>query len=159
MWKKVVIAVILLALLLPFSGCEEISELTQEVSTSSSQGNLKIVKAVELGNAWHMKQINFKVGAGQELAILLKLSDGAKVDGFFYLESGDTLDFRITGKSQFYRSTEADRFSFTASQAQGDTYNLLFRNTAEEDESKKSITVFLEVIYPLKGEIYVPVAD
>jgi len=159
MWKKVVIAVILFTLLLPFSGCKEISELTQEVSTSSSQANLDIVKSVELGSSWQMKQISFRVGAAQEVAILLKLADGDKVDGFFYLEKGDTADFRITGKSQLFRSNEANRFSFTASQAQGDTYTLLFRNTAEEDESKKSITVFLEVIYPLKGEIYVPVAD
>jgi hypothetical protein len=93
------------------------------------------------------------------VAILLKLADGDKVDGFFYLEKGDTVDFRITGKTQIFRSNEADRFSFTASQSQGDTYNLLFRNTADEDETQKSITVSLEVIYPLKGEIYVPVAD
>ena len=159
MLKRVTIAVILLAFLIPFSGCEEISGLTQGVSTSSSQANLKIVKSEELGSTWLMKQISFKVGAGQKVEILLKLSDGDKVDGFFYLERGDTVDFRISGKSQLYRSAEANRFSFTAGQTQGDTYTLLFRNTAEEDEGQKSITVFLEVIYPLQGEIYVPVED
>lgn len=159
MRKKVIVAIFLLSLLIPFSGCEEISDLTQGVSTSTSQANLKIEKSVELGSAWQMKQISFRVGAGEEVAILLKLSDGDKVDGFFYLEKGDTCDFRITGKTQLYRSAEANRFSFTAGQAQSDTYNLLFRNTAEEDESQKSITVFLEVIYPLSGEIYVPVED
>ncbi len=159
MLKKVIVAITLPILLLPLLGCEEISDLTQGVSTSSSQGNLKIVKSVELGSAWQMKQISFRVDAGQEVAILLKLADGDKVDGFFHLEKGDTADFRITGKSQLFRANEANRFSFTASQAQSDTYNLLFRNTAEEDEDQKSITVFLEVIYPLKGEIYVPVAD
>jgi len=158
MWKKVIVAIILPIILLPLSGCEEISGLTQGVSTSSSQTNLNIVKSVELGSTWQMKQISFRVGAGQEVEILLRLPDGDKVDGFFYLERGDTIDFRITGKSQLYRSTAADRFSFTASQGQGDTYTLLFRNTADE-EDKKSITVVLEVIYPLKGEIYVPVED
>ncbi len=158
MLKKVIIAVILLTLLISFSGCEEISDLTQGVSTSTSQANLKIVKSVELGSAWQMKQISFRVGAGQKVEILLKLADGDKADGFFYLERGDTVDFRITGKSQLYRSTEGDRFSFSASQAQGDTYTLLFRNTADEDEGQ-SITVLLEVIYPLRGEIYVPVED
>jgi len=158
MLKKVIIAVILLTLLIPFSGCEEISDLTQGVSTSTSQANLKIVKSVELGSAWQMKQISFRVGAGQKVEILLKLADGDKADGFFYLERGDTVDFRITGKSQLYRSTEGDRFSFSASQAQGDTYTLLFRNTADKDEGQ-SITVLLEVIYPLRGEIYVPVED
>ncbi len=158
MLKKVIIAVILITFLIPFSGCEEISDLTQGVSTSTSQANLKIVKSVELGSAWQMKQISFRVGAGQKVEILLKLADGDKADGFFYLERGDTVDFRITGKSQLYRSTEGDRFSFSASQTQGDTYTLLFRNTADEDEGQ-SITVFLEVIYPLRGEIYVPVED
>ncbi len=158
MWKKVVIAIVLLVLLLPFSGCEEISDLTQGASTSSSQANLKIEKSVELGSAWQMKQISFRVAAGGKVEILLKLADGDKADGFFYLERGDTVDFRIMGKSQLYRSTEGDRFSFSASQEQGNTYTLLFRNTADEDEGQ-SITVFLEVIYPHQGEIYVPVED
>ena len=158
MRKKAIIATILLGLILPLLGCKEISELTQNTTTSSSQANLEIEKSVELGSTWQMKQINFKVNAGQEVAILLKLSDGDKVDGFFYLAKGDAVDFRITGKAQIYRADAANRFSFTASQTQGDTYTLLFHNTAEE-ESQKSITVSLEVIYPLKGEIYVPVAD
>ncbi len=157
--KKVIVAVMLLTLLFPLVGCEEISDLTQEVTTSSSQANLKIEKSVELGSSWQMKQISFKVGAGQKVEILLRLADGDTVDGFFYLERGDTVDFRITGKAQLYRSAEGDRFTFKASQAQGDTYTLLFRNTADEDEGQKSITVFLEVIYPLQGEIYVPVED
>ncbi|HEY51628.1 MAG TPA: hypothetical protein G4O20_07490 [Dehalococcoidia bacterium] len=156
--KKVIIAVIFITLLLPLIGCEEISDLTQGV-TSSSGSELKIVKSVELGQTWEMKQISFEVGSGQEVAILLKLSDGDKADGFFYLEKGDTVDFRISGKTQLYRSDEGDRFSFTASQAQGDTYSLLFHNTTDEEESRKSITIFLEVIYPIKGEIYVPVQD
>jgi hypothetical protein len=159
MRKKAIIATILLTFLFLLLGCDEISDLTQGASTSTSQSNLNIEKSVELGSTWQMKQIDFKVGAGKELAILLKLADGDKVDGFFYLEKGDTVDFRITGKTQIYRSDAADRFSFTASQNQGDTYNLIFRNTADEDETQKSITVSLEVIYPLKGEIYVPVAD
>ena len=159
MWKKAIIATIILTLLFPLLGCEEISDLTQSASTSTSQSDLNIERSVELGSEWQMKQIDFKVGAGQEVAILLKLAEGGEVDGFFYLKKGDTVDFRITGKTQIFRSNAADRFSFTASQSQGDTYNLIFRNTTDEDESQKSITVSLEVIYPLKGEIYVPVGD
>ena len=36
MRKKVIVAIFLLSLLIPFSGCEEISDLTQGVSTSTS---------------------------------------------------------------------------------------------------------------------------
>ena len=159
MWKKIIIAVILLIFVFPLLGCEEISDLTQGASTSISQSDLKIERSVELGSSWQMKQIDFKVESGQEVAILLKLAEGGEVDGFFYLKRGETVDFRITGKTQIFRTNTADRFSFAANQNQGDTYNLLFRNTADEDETNKSITVSLEVIYPLKGEIYVPVTD
>ncbi len=156
---KRIIIVILLLLLLLLLGCEEISSLTQDMSQTSSSTNLKIVKAVELGSEWEMKQMSFGVGAGDEVAILLKLSDGDKVDGYFYLEKGDEIDFRITGKTLLYKSLVQDRFSFVASQAQGDTYNLAFRSAADEDDQQAKVTVFLEVIYPIDGSIYVPVED
>jgi len=103
-----------------------------------------------------MKEIKFDIGAEEEVAILLKLSDGDKVDGYFYLEKGGEIDFRITGKTLLYQSAVQDRFSFTASQSEGDTYTLSFRNPATDDEQRE-LTVFLEVIYPVSGSIYVPV--
>lgn len=154
MRKRIIIAIMILALL-PVLGCEEISRLTQEPTETSSPTNLKILKAVELGSEWEMKQITFDVGADGEVAILLKLSDGDEVDGYFYLEKGDAIDFSITGKTLLFKSEVQDRFSFIANQDQGDTYTLAFRNTA--DDSKDKITVFLEVIYPAGGSVYVPV--
>ena len=138
-------------------GCEEISRLTQEPTQESTPSNLKILKAVELGSEWEMKQIRFDVGAEGEVLILLKLSDGDKVDGYFYLEKGDNIDFSITGKTLIFKSEVQDRFSFIASQAQGDTYTLSFHNAADEDDKQTTVTVFLEVIYPIGGSIYVPV--
>jgi len=154
MRKRIIIAIMILSLL-PILGCEEISRLTKEPTETSSPTNLKILKAVELGSEWEMKQITFDVGADGEVAILLKLSDGDEVDGYFYLEKGDAIDFRITGKTLLFKSEVQDRFSFIANQDQGDTYTLAFRNTA--DDSKDKITVFLEVIYPVGGSVYVPV--
>ena len=154
MRKRITIAIMILSLI-PILGCEEISRLTKEPTETSSPTNLKILKAVELGSEWEMKQITFDVGADGEVAILLKLSDGDEVDGYFYLEKGDSIDFRITGKTLLFKSEAQDRFSFTANQDQGDTYTLAFRNTA--DDSKEKITVFLEVIYPVGGSVYVPV--
>jgi hypothetical protein len=156
MRKKIIIAIMILSLI-PILGCEEISRLTQDTTQESTPPNLKILKAVELGSEWEMKQILFDVGAGDEVAILLKLSDGDEVDGYFYLEEGDAIDFRITGKTLLFESEIQDRFSFTASQDQGDTYTLTFRNTADDDDQKEKITVFLEVIYPVGGSVYVPV--
>ena len=153
---KKVILIIMIFSLLAVLGCQEISSLTEGTGQTSSQTNLKILKAVELGSVWEMKQIKFDVSAEGEVAILLKLSNGDKVDGYFYLEKGTDIDFHVTGKTLLHQSVAPDRFSFTASQAQGDTYTLSFRNPAT-DGAQKELTVFLEVIYPVSGLIYAPV--
>lgn len=158
MVKKTIVAVMILSLV-SILGCKELSGLTQEGTQTSS--NLKILKAVELGSEWEMRQMSFKVGAGNEVLILLKLSDGDKIDGYFYLEKGDDIDFRITGKTLLYRSTgrevASDRFSLVASQEQGDTYTLAFLNAAGDEERQTAVNVFLGVIYPLSGSVFVPV--
>ena len=160
--KKVIIAVIFITLSLPLLGCEEITDLTQGVTTSSSQSDLKIVRSVALGADWQMKQISFKVAAGQEVAILLKLFDGDEADGFFYLEKGSNADFQIIGDSPIYQSeaedtpsgeVDSDRFSLVASQEQGTSYTLIFHNPADNGK----ITIFLEIIYPVTGSLFVPV--
>jgi len=160
--KKIIIAVMVLSLTF-ILGCEELSSLAQGQAQTSSPTKLKILKAEELGSQWEMKQMSFKVGADDELLILLKLSAGDKVDGYFYLEKGDDIDFRITGKTLLYRSVardgkvSSDRFSFVVSQAQGDTYTLTFRNTSDEDDLPATVSVFLEVIYPVSSSVFVPV--
>jgi len=161
MMKRIVIAIMLLSLV-SILGCEEISRLTQGGTQTSSPPSLKILKAVELGSEWNMKQILFEVGAEDEVLILLKLSEEDKVDGYFYLEKGDDIGFQITGKTLLYKSAirdgvSSDRFSLVATQAEGDTYTLAFRNTADDDGRQTTVTVFLEVIYPVSGSIYVPV--
>ena len=159
MIRKIILAAMVLSLVSSL-GCEELSSLTQEGTETS---NLKILKAEELGAQWEMKQMSFKVGADDEVLILLKLSDGDEVDGYFYLEKGDDIDFRITGKTLLYRSpardgkVSSDRFSFVASQAQGDTYALPFHNPRGDNYLKTTITVFLEVIFPVSGSVFVPV--
>ena len=155
MRKRIIIAIMILSLI-PILGCEEISRLTQDTTQESTAPNLKILTAVELGSEWEMKRITFDVGANGEVAILLKLSDGDEVDGYFYLEKGEEIDFSITGKTSLLESEVQDRFSFTASQDQGDTYTLAFRNTT--DDPKKKASVVLEVIYPVGGSVYIPVA-
>ncbi|MEE8420070.1 MAG: hypothetical protein V3R92_01275, partial [Dehalococcoidales bacterium] len=138
-------------------------------TTPSSSADLKIIKAVELGEGWEMKQLSFKVAAGDEMAILMKLSDENEVDGYYYLERGGDIDFIITAKELVYRSPvrpneddekpDSDRFSFVASEADGDTYTLTFRNPADDEESSADASVYLEVIYPVSASLYMPVAD
>ncbi|MCH8864748.1 MAG: emp24/gp25L/p24 family protein [Chloroflexi bacterium] len=167
MARKIVIVLMVLSLL-SVTGCEELSSLTQG-TTQSSSANLKIIKALELGSGWEMKQISFRLAPGDEMAILMKLSDEDEVDGYYYLEKGGDIDFIITAKELVYRSPvrsgkddekpDSDRFSFVASEAAGDTYTLTFRNPAGDEESSVDATIYLEVIYPVSASLYVPVAD
>jgi hypothetical protein len=163
MTRGIIAAIMALSLVFAV-GCEEISGLTQGMDTSSRAGP-EIVRSAELGPEWQMKQMNLEVEADGELSILLKLADGDMVDGYFYLEKGDEIAFQITGDSLVYESKGQDgkdpdmvasnRFSFIASQAQGTTYTMTFRNT---DEASK-VSLFLEVIYPVDGSIFIPVEN
>jgi hypothetical protein len=156
MSKRIIAIIAVLFLSISVFGCDQLSGLTGN-SGQNSSSDFKIVKAVKLGKSWEMKQMSFTVGAGKSLDILLKLNDGDKLDGYFYLEEGDAVNFDIKGKTPLFDSEDADRFSFVASQAEGETYTLTFRNPADEDESRKSVSVFLEVIYPQSGSIFIPV--
>ena len=87
------------------------------------------------------------------------------MDGYFYLEKGSDISFQIAGNSQIYESQPAgtksdtitsDRFSFTASQAQGIAYFLTF-NPGSDTRVTNEDTVFLEIIYPATGSLSVPI--
>ena len=156
MIKRLVIAVIILPLIL-ISGCSKTS-----TSESPSLVGPKIIRKAEIASEWQMYQLEVQLTGTTEFPILLELNDGDKVDGYFYRETESNLDFHITGNSLIYQSqtqggaekVASDRFSFSATQAQGATYTLSFRNI--NGEGQKRATVFLEVIYPAGGSIFTP---
>jgi hypothetical protein len=162
MIKGIITAIVMLSLLFTV-GCKQIEELRGGTSSATTP---EVVRTAKLGADWQMSQMKFDVEAGGELSILLELTTGDKVDGYFYLEKGEDVAFDIAGNSLFYEmqpqstgdsdSAISDRFSFTASQEQGLSYALNFHNTADEDDTQKKITVFLEIIFPADGSIYVP---
>jgi hypothetical protein len=141
--------------LLFMSGC---SSSTGATPTASQ----KILRESAIGADWQMYQIQLTLPPGSNFPLLLKLADGDKVDGYFYLEKGTNVDFGINADSPLYHSTpnatgqiSSDRFSFSASKGQGSTYSLQFNTTANSTEQED---VFLEVIYPIKGSfaVFVP---
>ena len=159
MFKTVLTAGIVLSLVCAL-GCSELSDFMQESSSSGPD----IVRRAELGENWQMDQMRVHMDAEAESLMLLRLPEGGKVDGYFYMEKGNEVEFQITGKSLIYKFEAADnedsagntsdRLSFIADQTQGDTYTFTFRNPTEENE-----TAFLEVIYPINGSLFVPIAE
>lgn len=160
---KSLVAVIMVLSLIFISGCSEIAGPFQTVPPAAPE----IIRKAELGSEWQMNQMRFELGVGNELSILLRLAAGDIVDGYFYLEKGNNIGFQITGDSLIYRSetegaavserVSSDRFTFVAGEAQGTTYTLVFSNTADNGTQRMKATVFLEIIYPLTGAVFIPI--
>jgi len=117
---------------------------------------------MEIAGKWAVKQVEINLQSG--ISILLKLAPGDTVEGYYYLEKGNKVGFQISGNSLMYESkpdvisgnVTSDRFSFTASADQGIAYTLKFIPGKEKDEKKVDTTVFLEIIYPVTGEVFDP---
>lgn len=80
----------LLVTLLIVPGCSRVSGL----SGASPIVKPNILRQAELGGKWAMQQMGIDVPAGKDVKILLKLGDKDQVDGYFYIENGDSIEFR-----------------------------------------------------------------
>jgi len=157
MRRRILFAAISVMLLLTLvTGCSSLPG-------SAAKTKHEILRKSILGNEWQMYQIRLTLPSGAEYPVLLKLAEGDKADGYFYLEKGTNVDFTIDADSQVYKSANlssgstqgvsSDRFSFVASKSQGSTYSLQFSNPAN---LKAPVVIFLNVIYSVNGELYVP---
>ncbi len=158
---KIVLAIMVVVQVTSILGCSQISDLPQ-LSSPNAPG---IVRGAELGGEWRMDQLRVNVDAGDEALVLLRVDSGDEIDGYFYIEKGEDINFQIIGDSLIYEfsaedtedssTVASDRFSFIATPAEGNTYTLTFRNPA--DDGKMKVTVFLEVIYPMGGSLFTPI--
>ena len=162
---KKIFLMLMLSVLVFSLGCAELGELAGDLTTSSAGKTPKVVRSATLESEWAMKQVELKMGADEEIEILLKLSEGDEVDGYFYLESGTIYGFEISGTTSLYmikqesgeEGVSSGRFSFTATEDEGITYTLMFSTRGDEDEVQTSKTIFLEIIYPKNGSLFIPV--
>lgn len=155
MFKKI-FCVILGLSLIGVAGCSLASKASQTTSTTAS-ASVEKVRETTISNTWAMKQL--QINLTKELSIELKLKDGDRVDGYFYVIKGDITSFNIYGNTLIYTSTvtdtetkriTSDRISFYASAAQGVSYTLTFNTAAS------ATTIFLELIYPSTDSLYLP---
>lgn len=146
----VILTVILLA------GCTSTAK-------SATTGKYEILRSEVLGGKWQMYQFRIHLESGAAFDIdLLNLVANDKVDGYFYPERGSGASLEIkAGAATIYKadpagmpagSTLSDRFSFTANQPVGTAYVLDFRNAGSE----KTVTIFVELVYPTTASIRGP---
>jgi hypothetical protein len=156
MLKKVIFGALLLVLVVFAFGCP-----SAKTTTTTSPANVRTISETIISPEWAMKQMEITLEG--ETKIVLTLAAGDEVDGYFYLTSGENISFSISGTSLIYESkasgtgeknVSSDRFSFTASQAQGLAYTLKLKPGSQD---ASSTTVIIELIYPASGEIFIPI--
>jgi len=158
--RKVIYITLVIVLLTLSLGCSNMN-----VFYKSGTAVAKIIRNTALKTEWQMYQLEVTLSSGGKMPIKLDLKNGDKVDGYYYVESGDEdISFQITANSKIYESQLAglpaetpvsDRFSFTATQAQGISYTLEFQNLSDTAAKTKS-TIFLEIIYPGSSQVFTP---
>ncbi len=159
MLKRIGIILSLIIIVTTVAGC---SHSAGNV-TSAPEANISQVRQAQVAAIWTVRQL--EINLDNTTSILLKLTAGDTVDGYYYLEKGDNINFQITGQSQIYESTAAttgssnitsDRFSFKATGDQGIAYTLQFNPVETTDTKAAAPVIFVELIYPATGEIFTP---
>lgn len=165
--KFLIVIVLVLAMLFTI-GCGGNSD-----ATAVPEREYEIVKVSRIKSKdaqWEIYQLKLVIEGGGKFTIDLNLNDGDKVDCWYNVEkpgTGGSVDFQVKGGSAvIYTSTSgstataitSDRLSFTASQAYGTSYRLIFKNNLPDIKSKETISV--EIVYPAKtsdeDSIFIP---
>jgi hypothetical protein len=157
MLKKIICIALALALI-GAAGCSLGSK--PNATSTTPAASVDTVREATISKIWTVKQL--QINLASDVSLILKLKDGDLVDSYFYVIKGDNIGFSISGSSLIYTSqstdsgtnrVNSDRVSFTASQAQGLAYTMTL--TPSSSSSAKDTTVFLEIIYPVTGSLFV----
>jgi hypothetical protein len=158
MLKKIALFVLVLVLIAA-GGCS-LGKKSTTSTTTTAPAAVTSIREATIAKVWAMKQLQIDIT--KSLGIILTLKEGDTVDGYFYTLKGDLASFNISGNSQIYASKStnsetslvtSDRFSFTASASQGLAYTL---NITAPSSAASKTSVYLELIYPSSGSLYVP---
>ena len=163
-WKKVTLSVVMVILLgAPgiLGGCS----IFNQDETAAQPPKIEILKAIDVGSQWHVKQLRIEISGNDKFAILYTLNEGEKVEGYFQVEGDDTpsIGFSIRGASQIFKSgtgsagVNSDSFSFTASKDQGNTYVITYDNTAAGGGTGKTAAIYTELMYPTTSPMFIPI--
>ena len=143
-------------------------------TTTTPARKFEIVKGTEVidskGLKWKIYQLRIELDGSATFTIDLNLTVGDTVDCWYKIEkpsSGGNVDFQIkAGTSVIYASAApstgvavtSDRLTFTAAQANGTSYRLIFHNNLTDKNSKE--TIFVEITYPAQDSggdsIFIP---
>jgi hypothetical protein len=156
MFKKILCLIVALCLI-GVAGCSLGSK--PNASSTTPAASVDTVREATISKVWTMKQL--QINLASDVSLILKLKDGDKVDGYFFMVKGEGIGFSVSGSSPIYTSqstdgtnrVSSDRFSFIASQTQGVAYTMTL--TPSSSSSGKDTTVFLEIIYPVTGSLFV----
>ncbi|MGD1120169.1 MAG: hypothetical protein ABR886_11910 [Dehalococcoidales bacterium] len=156
---KKIIGILVILSLVGIAGCSSGSK----TSTATPAASVKILREAGIASAWTMRQL--EINSSSEISLVLMLANGDKVDGFYYLEKGTDTAFQVSGTSLIYESKAtgksdaitSDRFSFSATQAQGLAYSLTLNAGMDAGKDKTQNTIFLEIIYPSTASLNVPI--
>jgi hypothetical protein len=159
---KKLLYVIAAVSLLSVTGCSLASKMTETSTTPPA--SVRNIREAEIAKVWKIRQM--EIDLESDVSMVLTLKNGDNVEGYFYLLKGENINFSIAGTSPIYASrppdattnrTTSDRFSFTANQGQGVAYTLTLSPVAAANGKISETTVFLELIYPVSGSLFVPI--
>ena len=158
-----VIATLLLA------GC---AGKTTTPATPARKYQIAMVKDItdSKGAKWKIYQLRLTLDGGGTFTVDLNLTDGDRVELWYSTEkptTGGSVDFKVkAGTATVYTSAAAstaiantsDNLTFTAAQANGTSYRLVFHSNLADKNSKETILTEIKYTINNSGEdsIFIP---